>query len=44
MWASFNGHVEVVDKLLQRGATVDQQKNVISQIHTYSEMYWFKAS
>ena len=32
MWASLNGHVEVVDKLLQHGATVDQQEqNVISQ-------------
>ena len=25
MWASQNGHVEVVDKLLQHGATVDLQ-------------------
>ena len=29
MWASRNGHVEVVDKLLQHGATVDLQKNVM---------------
>ncbi|CAI8045391.1 Kinase D-interacting substrate of 220 kDa, partial [Geodia barretti] len=26
MYASENGHVEVVDKLLQHGATVDLQK------------------
>ena len=28
MVASHNGHVEVVDKLLQHGATVDLQENV----------------
>ena len=28
MLASMNGHVEVVDKLLQHGATVDLQKVV----------------
>ena len=28
MYASENGHVEVVDKLLQHGATVDLQKEV----------------
>ena len=28
MWSSDNGHVEVVDKLLQHGATVDLQKVV----------------
>ena len=28
MVASENGHVEVVDKLLQHGATVDLQKEV----------------
>ena len=28
IWASQNGHVEVVDKLLQHGATVDLQHNV----------------
>ena len=28
MYASLNGHVEVVDKLLQHGATVDLQKEV----------------
>ena len=28
MVASQNGHVEVVDKLLQHGATVDLQDNV----------------
>ena len=28
MWASENGHVEVVDKLLRHGATVDLQNNV----------------
>ena len=31
MLASQNGHVEVVDKLLQHGATVDQKENVKSQ-------------
>ena len=29
MAASKNGHVEVVDKLLQHGATVDLQENVV---------------
>ena len=33
MWASLNGHVEVVDKLLQHGATVDLQKVVFKYIH-----------
>ena len=28
MVASFNGHVEVVDKLLQHGATIDLQTEV----------------
>ena len=28
LWASHNGHVEVVDKLLQHGATVDLQTKV----------------
>ena len=36
MLASQNGHVEVVDKLLQHGATVDQKENVKSQC-TYKE-------
>ena len=31
MLASQKGHVEVVDKLLQHGARVDLQDNVISQ-------------
>ena len=31
MAASVNGHVEVVDKLLQYGATVDLQK----EVHTF---------
>ena len=30
MYASQNGHVEVVDKLLQHGATVDLQNKVRS--------------
>ena len=30
MIASLNGHVEVVDKLLQHGAAVDQQTKVRS--------------
>ena len=34
MVASFNGHVEVVDKLLQHGATVDLQHSVMP--HSYS--------
>ena len=33
MWASLNGHVEVVDKLLQHGATVDLQKVVCKYVH-----------
>ena len=28
MWASLNGYVEVVDKLVQQGARVDLQDNV----------------
>ena len=31
MYASRDGHVEVVDKLLQHGATVDLQDQVITQ-------------
>ena len=35
MAASQNGHVEVVDKLLQHGATVDLQKEVHTlYVHT----------
>ena len=34
MVASQNGHVEVVDKLLQHGANVDLQKKVLYQKHT----------
>ena len=30
MLASYNGHVEVVDKLLQHGATADLQTNVMT--------------
>ena len=33
MLASLNGHVEVVDKLLQHGATVDLQNNVMPLTH-----------
>ena len=33
MLASLNGHVEVVDKLLQHGATVDLQSQVYSYIY-----------
>ena len=33
MVASLNGHVEVVDKLLQHGATVDLQKEVLTTIY-----------
>ena len=32
MWASVNGHVEVVNMLLQHGAMVDKQDNV-STLH-----------
>ena len=32
MAASRNGHVEVVDKLLQHGATVDLKKEVITTL------------
>ena len=35
MLASLNGHVEVVDKLLQHGARVDLQHNVISQYYAH---------
>ena len=30
MFASLNGHVEVVDKLLQHGTTVDLKEKVIT--------------
>ena len=33
MTASLNGHVEVVDKLLQHGATVDLKDNVNTRCH-----------
>ena len=36
MVASGNGHVEVVDKLLQHGATVDLQKEVHTLFSTYT--------
>ena len=40
MFASLNGHVEVVDKLLQHGATVDQKDQVMTTpIHKYNEIY-----
>ena len=44
MVASQNGHVEVVDKLLQHGATVDLQDNVCTAtIHTIELiMHYFK--
>ena len=35
MTASKNGHVEVVDKLLQHGATVDLQ-NKVNNVSTYA--------
>ena len=34
MMASQNGHVEVVDKLLQHGANVDLQKKVLLKIRS----------
>ena len=35
MGASFNGHVEVLDKLLHHGATVDLQNkvNTVKTVH-----------
>ena len=40
MLASQNGHVEVVDKLLQHGATVDLKDQVITtHICKYNEIY-----
>ena len=40
MVASLNGHVEVVDKLLQHGATVDLKDQVITTpICKYNEIY-----
>ena len=40
MSASQKGHVEVVDKLLQHGATVDLKDQVITtRICKYSEIY-----
>ena len=32
MFASQNGHTEVVDTLLQHGASVDLQKNVSAEL------------
>ena len=32
MMASLNGHVEVVNKLIQHGATVDLQSEVMSAL------------
>ena len=37
MYASYNGHVEVVDKLLQHGARPDLQKDVYPIIHLFSK-------
>ena len=40
MEASLNGHVEVVDKLLQHGATVDLQDQVMTTpICKYNKIY-----
>ena len=40
MMASQNGHVEVVDKLLQHGATVDLKDQVITTpICKYNEIF-----
>ena len=36
MYASGNGHVEVVDTLLQHGAKVDLKDNVRNYIHSLS--------
>ena len=36
MLASHNGHVEVVDKLLQHGATVDLEYQVHNTTYTFS--------
>ena len=49
--ASHNGHVEVVDKLLQHGATVDQQIQVytilrmnicLQRFHTHTHLWSMK--
>ena len=37
MWASQNGHVEVVDKLLHHGARPDLQDEVYPIIHLFSK-------
>ena len=37
MYASYNGHVEVVDKLLQHGARPDLQNEVYPIIHLFSK-------
>ena len=37
--ASQNGHVEVVDKLLQHGARVDLQKKVSRNMAYYLRLY-----
>ena len=36
MYASYHGHVEVVDTLLQRGAKVDLKKNVRNYISLHA--------
>ena len=38
MAASHNGHLQVVDKLLQRGARVDLQEEVNHGNHSFSDM------
>ena len=40
MIASQNGHVEVVDKLLHHGATVDLQSEVMSALCLYHTYQW----
>ena len=39
MLASRNGHVDVVDKLLQHGASVDLQNEVGIYMTLYSDVY-----
>ena len=42
MAASFKGHVEVVDKLIQQGATVDLQTKVCVMPLTHKNKCFFK--
>ena len=39
MLASLNGHAEVVDTLLQHGASVDLQNNVSAELLYFANIY-----